>query len=271
MEEEAIRVIKNTISWEPAMQNGKAVLAYHKQPVTFIVGKGDKNYRTVSDNNSNDDNMIFTKVEIEPQFPGGEFKFREYMAYYQKNNAKQLAQSSFSGSVIIEFRVSKEGKISDIKAADGAGESAYGKLAIDLIQKGPSWTPGMQNGRVVNAYKRLAIQFINGQLPTTTPWPALTVDDSHTPKISVADLRNASVYRLLQLPTGTDIVGYTFTIDTDQGDIIQLPNRGYLFSSRTKEVILQATPGKLITIDLIVIKENGIDKKRPSLVYEVTN
>ena len=35
MEAEAIRLIKNSPKWIPAMQNGKKVNAYRKQPVTF--------------------------------------------------------------------------------------------------------------------------------------------------------------------------------------------------------------------------------------------
>lgn len=37
MEEEAIRVIKNGPNWLPAMQNGKKVNAYRRQPITFVV------------------------------------------------------------------------------------------------------------------------------------------------------------------------------------------------------------------------------------------
>jgi protein TonB len=37
MEEEAMRVIKKGPPWEPAIQNGRKVKAYRKQPITFIV------------------------------------------------------------------------------------------------------------------------------------------------------------------------------------------------------------------------------------------
>ena len=35
--DEAIRVIKKASKWEPAIQNGKKVNAYHKQPITFVI------------------------------------------------------------------------------------------------------------------------------------------------------------------------------------------------------------------------------------------
>ncbi len=37
--QEAVRVIKNGPNWIPAMQNGKKVNAYHRQPITFVVSK----------------------------------------------------------------------------------------------------------------------------------------------------------------------------------------------------------------------------------------
>lgn len=37
MEEEAIRVLRKAKGWEPAIQNGLKVKAYHKQPITFEV------------------------------------------------------------------------------------------------------------------------------------------------------------------------------------------------------------------------------------------
>ena len=37
MEAEAIRVIKNGPKWIPAYQNGRAVNAYRRQPITFVV------------------------------------------------------------------------------------------------------------------------------------------------------------------------------------------------------------------------------------------
>jgi len=37
MEDEAVRVIKKSLKWTPALQNGANVNAYHRQPITFIV------------------------------------------------------------------------------------------------------------------------------------------------------------------------------------------------------------------------------------------
>ncbi len=48
MEEEVVNLIKKGPGWNPAIQNGRQVKAYHKQAVTFVVSDGEK-----KDNNSN--------------------------------------------------------------------------------------------------------------------------------------------------------------------------------------------------------------------------
>jgi protein TonB len=40
MEEEVLRILKNSPRWTPAFQFGRNVKAYRKQPVTFVVSKG---------------------------------------------------------------------------------------------------------------------------------------------------------------------------------------------------------------------------------------
>ena len=39
MEEEVIRILKKSPQWVPAIQFGRNVKAYRKQPVTFMVSK----------------------------------------------------------------------------------------------------------------------------------------------------------------------------------------------------------------------------------------
>ena len=41
LEEEAVRVVKRSGKWKPAIQNGREVKAYRKQPITFVVNEGE--------------------------------------------------------------------------------------------------------------------------------------------------------------------------------------------------------------------------------------
>ena len=61
--------------------------------------------------------------------------------------------------MIVKFIVSKDGSISDVQAESKHG---YGmeEEAVKVIRKGPKWTPALQNGRNVNAYRRQPITFV---------------------------------------------------------------------------------------------------------------
>ena len=175
MEEEGVRIIKAGPNWTPAVQNGRIVKAYRKQPITFVVGKGDKNFPSNVSTTGNElnevvvtgfsstaktDNIIFDMVETPPQFPGGALKWRQYLERNLDATApiKKKAQDG-TYTVVVQFIVDKEGNISDVK---GLTNHEYGmeEEAIRVIKKGPQWLPAIQNGQPVRAYKRQAITFI---------------------------------------------------------------------------------------------------------------
>ncbi|MFN8246960.1 MAG: energy transducer TonB [Ferruginibacter sp.] len=61
--------------------------------------------------------------------------------------------------VVVRFIVGRDGAISDVQAETNHG---YGmeQEAVKIIKKGPKWTPAIQNGRNVNAYRRQPITFV---------------------------------------------------------------------------------------------------------------
>ncbi len=61
--------------------------------------------------------------------------------------------------MIVRFIVSKDGSISDVQAETKFGHGME-EEAIRAIKKGPRWTPAIQNGRNVNAYRRQPITFV---------------------------------------------------------------------------------------------------------------
>jgi hypothetical protein len=92
-----------------------------------------------------------------------------------------------------------------------------------------------------------------------------------TPKISVAELKKASVYKLLQLPEGTEIVSYTFTIDLANGDIMEIINSGNKFNEATINQINNAKAGRIFTLDHIRVMKDGLGRMVPSQIYAVTD
>ena len=120
----------------------------------------DKGTSIVEAPKADEEDKIFTKVENEAQFPGGQ---AAWVRYLQKNlNANAPVDNgapSGTFQVIVKFIVSKDGSISDVQAESKHG---YGmeEEAVKIIKRGPKWTPALQNGRNVNAYRRQPITFV---------------------------------------------------------------------------------------------------------------
>ncbi len=106
-----------------------------------------------------DDNKIFEKVEIEASFKGGEGAWKKYLERNLNPNVPvDNGAPEGTYTVYVQFVVSKDGSISDVKALTNHG---YGmeQEAIKVIKKGPAWVPAVQNGRSVNAYRKQPITF----------------------------------------------------------------------------------------------------------------
>lgn len=107
-----------------------------------------------------DEGKVFNKVEVEAAFPGGEGAWRRYLEKNLDPNApidNGAPQGTYQ--VIIKFIVSKDGSISDVQAETKYGYGMEAE-ALKIIKKGPKWTPALQNGRHVNAYRRQPITFV---------------------------------------------------------------------------------------------------------------
>ncbi len=68
-----------------------------------------------------------------------------------------------------------------------------------------------------------------------------------------------------------EVVSFTFTCDTDEGDIVSVPATGYLFQGAVRKAIDQhVKAGKLVTIDNIRVKgPDGRTTSAPSLIYYI--
>lgn len=107
-----------------------------------------------------DEGKIFNKVEVEAGFPGGDAAWRRYLQNnLDANTPIDNGAQEGTYQVIVRFVVSKDGSISDVQAETKHGFGMEAE-AIKVIKKGPRWTPALQNGRHVNAYRRQPITFV---------------------------------------------------------------------------------------------------------------
>ncbi len=106
------------------------------------------------------EDIIFSKVEVEAEFPGGTKEWGNFLRKTLNadvpinNNAKRGKYT-----VVVRFIVDKDGAISNVTPETNLG---YGmeKEVIRVISRGPNWIPAQQNGRVVKAYRRQPVTFV---------------------------------------------------------------------------------------------------------------
>jgi protein TonB len=120
----------------------------------------DKGSQITEAPKSNDEDKIFTKVENEAAFPGGEAAWRRFLEK-NLNASTPIDNGAPEGTyqVIVKFIVSKDGSISDVQAESKHGYGMEDE-AVKVIKRGPKWKPALQNGRNVNAYRRQPITFV---------------------------------------------------------------------------------------------------------------
>lgn len=104
-----------------------------------------------------DAGKIFTYVEEQPTFPGGESAMYEYL----QRNIKYPAlarENGITGRVFITFVVGSDGQIRDVKILRGIG-AGCDEEALRVVRNMPPWKPGKQNGRSVNVQFNMPINF----------------------------------------------------------------------------------------------------------------
>jgi protein TonB len=108
------------------------------------------------------DGVIFTKVEIDASFPGGQAAWLHYLGHNLRTPDEAIS-NGISGKVVVQFIVDKEGKVSDVVAVSGPEQGGLREEAVRVIKKSGKWIPAIQNGRLVKAYRFQPVIFQIGE------------------------------------------------------------------------------------------------------------
>lgn len=103
------------------------------------------------------ENEIFTVVEEQPTFPGGEaarLKFLQENIVYP-----QIAkESGIQGTVYVAFVVERNGSVTDVRIMRGIG-GGCDEEAVRVVKNMPKWSPGKQRGKPVRVAFTMPIRF----------------------------------------------------------------------------------------------------------------
>lgn len=108
--------------------------------------EGDKN-----DTPPAEMDKLFTKVEVEAQFPGGQAAWTKFISKIIEQHIKELTEKDY-GTCVVKFVIDTRGNVHYVEATTMKG-TKLAEIAVDAILKGPKWIPAQQNGQNVNAYR----------------------------------------------------------------------------------------------------------------------
>ena len=104
-----------------------------------------------------DEQVIFTVVEDQPEFPGGEAARQKFL----EDNLRypQMArEAGIQGTVFITFVVERDGSVTDVRVIRGIG-GGCDEEAVRVVRMMPRWEPGRQRGQPVRVQFNMPIRF----------------------------------------------------------------------------------------------------------------
>lgn len=120
----------------------------------------DKGTQVVEVKPVEDENKIFEKVEIEASVNLAQWRRHlenQLQRYIEDAASSGMAPGTYT--VNVRFLVEKDGSIADVRALNDPGYG-LGKGAVDVVKRGPKWSPGEQNGKKVRSYHTQPITFM---------------------------------------------------------------------------------------------------------------
>jgi hypothetical protein len=97
---------------------------------------------------------VYTKMEVEPEFPGGLTKYSRFMNRNVKTTAGKVDADTWQSSVEFNFIIDTDGQIKHPRfhgKEDTMFFSPLEKEVYRALKKMPKWIPGKCNGQVVAA------------------------------------------------------------------------------------------------------------------------
>ncbi len=104
-----------------------------------------------------DEDVIFTVVEDQPEFPGGEAARQRFLE--ENLRYPQMArEAGIQGTVFVTFVVETDGSVTDVRILRGIG-GGCDEEAIRVVSMMPRWEPGRQRGQPVRVQFNMPIRF----------------------------------------------------------------------------------------------------------------
>ena len=155
LDEESVRLLTISPKWKPGEQNNRKVRQRVSLPISFVIQKSVPETQV-----SEDTSKIYSSVEPNAQFPGGESALYSFLGKTLRYPALARDKGT-QGKVIVTFVVEKDGSLSDIKILHGIGNGCD-EEAARVFGLSPKWIPGKQKDVIVRQQFTIPLKFSLG-------------------------------------------------------------------------------------------------------------
>ncbi len=94
---------------------------------------------------------------MEAEYPDGQRGWNRYLVTHLKY-PDDAANKGIQGTVVVEFIVRTNGKVSDVIAI--SGPEALREESIRVLMESGRWTPAMNHGVKVDSYKKQPFNYV---------------------------------------------------------------------------------------------------------------
>ena len=119
----------------------------------------------------------YAQIERKPTFNGSDAsEFSKWVAENMKY-PKEAYEDGISGRVMVQFTISNDGSVRDVKVLRGVDERLDAE-AVRVVSSSPKWEPGVQDGKPVNVTFQFPVIFkLTGNEPpkNEAPAPAISI------------------------------------------------------------------------------------------------
>jgi TonB-dependent SusC/RagA subfamily outer membrane receptor len=102
---------------------------------------------------------VFTKVENEAEFPGGQQAWSKYIISKIQASIDSFTEKDY-GTCLLKFIVNTDGTVTNVEATT-MKDTHLAEIAMNAIRTGPKWIPAMQNNHAVAAYRLQPVTLTN--------------------------------------------------------------------------------------------------------------
>ncbi|KAA9038603.1 hypothetical protein FW778_13695 [Ginsengibacter hankyongi] len=113
----------------------------------------------INQNSDTIPNKVFTKVEHEAEFPGGQEAWVKYIVGEVKASIDSFTTKDY-GTCVVKFIVNTDGSVTNVEATT-MKDTHLAQIAMNAIRTGPKWIPATQNDHTVAAYRLQPVTLTN--------------------------------------------------------------------------------------------------------------